>query len=558
MACENEIAENERPPRLGLPMTTIRHFRQVVFWPLQLMPIKPGEPVQRHWEALDSADPGTPWKEVRDELNAESREIRERYYKEFVTFLPYVQRFIYGSVAGQETASRGSERSMRVYRREDVFRVRVTTDDGAALTFDIDEIALHFFLDADVAILAVELYANDIPHERAQDMVFRFGRAYPAWWTSEGTGGNCPRKVEWLDAAGNLLASSDYEQKQKYLTHVARYRTPYLASHWQFLLQPLGLEYPGQTAALRYRQLEHYRMPLMVYLALDDPTALSRSDFVRLGLMTRPGSPDSLPYSERSLAEFETEYCDDRFWARRGEHFSGDARLLCTGLLLAVVGRHGDMFFDGRETGMLGQFKHQYFLLFLIAHFHKAALLSLSDELAVAMNRLEVGDTESVRQFKRTIRQSMEVFLRFTHRYWFHEVSSQDLARAIFGRLSRHLGNDALYEEVRNEVDDMNEYLDTDSVRRQAQTILRLTVVTVFGLIGTVVTGFLGMNLLAEADEPLAWRALIFAITVAVTGAITLFTVVKSKPLADFLDALSDERVSWPNKWRVLRRTRRG
>jgi hypothetical protein len=31
---------------------------------------------------------------------------------------------------------------------------------------------------------------------------------------------------------------------------------------------------------------------------------------------------------------------------------------------------------------------------------------------------------------------------------------------------------------------------------------------------------------------------------------------VKSKVLADFLDALSDERVSWPNKWRVLRRTR--
>ena len=152
---------------------------------------------------------------------------------------------------------------------------------------------------------------------------------------------------------------------------------------------------------------------------------------------------------------------------------------------------------------MLGQFKHQYFLLFLIAHFHKAALLSMSDELAVAMNRLDVGDTESVRQFKRTIRQSMEVFLRFTHRYWFHEVSNQDLARAIFSRLSRHLGNDALYDEVRNEVADMNEYLDTDSVRRQAQTILRLTVVTVFGLIGTVATGFLGMNLLAEADEPL-------------------------------------------------------
>lgn len=538
-------------------MPVIRHFRQVVLWPLQLLPIKPSQPVQRHWQVLEEIGAGSPWRELRDELNVESREIRERYYKEFVTFLPYVQRFIYGSVAGQEAAGRSGERSMRVFHREDVTRVRVTFEDTEAMTFDVDEVALYFFLDADVAILAVELKANDVSLERAQDMVFRFGRAYPAWWTSTGEGGNCPRRVEWLDAAGAVLAASDYGEKQNYLSHVAKYRTPYLAQHWQFLLTPLGLEYPGQSAALRYRQLEHYRMPIMVYFALDDPTEMTRADFVRLGLLTRPGPRGALPYSERSLEQFEAEFCDDRFWARDGENFSGDARLLCTGLLLAVVGRHGDVFFDGRETGMLGQFKHQYFLLFLIAHFHKAALLSMSDELAVAMNRLEVGDTESVRQFKRTIRQSMEVFLRFTHRYWFHQVSNQELARAIFARLTRHLGSDALYEEVRSEVEDMNGYLDTDSARRQANTILRLTVVTVFGLIGTVVTGFLGMNLLAAADEPFLWRALLFAVILALTGGITLYTVVKSKVLADFLDALSDERVTWSDKWRVLARLRR-
>ncbi len=52
----------------------------------------------------------------------------------------------------------------------------------------------------------------------------------------------------------------------------------------------------------------------MVYLALDDPTAV-RADFVRLGLLTRPGVGNSLPYSERSLAKFEAEFCDDWFWA---------------------------------------------------------------------------------------------------------------------------------------------------------------------------------------------------------------------------------------------------
>ncbi len=241
MAKGVRIAENGAPlapSYVAIPMTTIRHFRQVVLWPLQLMPIKPGMPVQRHWQVLE--EPGNPWREQRDELNSESREIRERYYKEFVTFLPYVQRLIYGSMAGQEAASRAGERSLRVFRREDVSRVRVTYDDGAAITFDVDEVALYFFLDADVAVLAVELCANDIPLERAQDMVFRFGRAYPAWWTSTGEGGNCPRRVEWLDGGGAVLAVSDYEQKQNYTSHVAKFRTPYLASHWQFLRSRSG------------------------------------------------------------------------------------------------------------------------------------------------------------------------------------------------------------------------------------------------------------------------------------------------------------------------------
>jgi Mg2+ and Co2+ transporter CorA len=204
---------------------------------------------------------------------------------------------------------------------------------------------------------------------------------------------------------------------------------------------------------------------------------------------------------------------------------------------------------------MLGQFRHQYFLLFLIAHFHKAALLSMSDELAVAMNRLEVGDTESVRQFKRSIRAAMEIFLRFTHRYWFHEVSNQAIARSIYRRLVEHLGTEALYDEVRAEVEDMNEYLDTDSVRRQANTLLRLTVVTIFGLIGTVATGFLGMNLVAEAERPLAWRIFAFVVILGGTAAVTIITIVKSKRLADFLDALSDERVTWRDKWRSFVQT---
>jgi hypothetical protein len=521
------------------------------------MPVRPGEQVQRHWKALEGIEVGNPWREVDDEFCADPADFHERHYREFVTFLPYVQRFLYGSRAGQETAAADGEASIHVYRRHDVKQARLTyTPAGEPTTFDIAHVDLYFFLDADIAILTFEMHASDVPLERAQDTLFRFGRAYPAYWESNQQGGNCPYKVEWLGESGELLASSDFEARAKYLSSVARFRTTRLAQHWEFLLKPLALECPGQAEVLRYRLLEYYRMPFMAYLALDDPAKLTRADFVRLALVTRPGDPNTLPYSPVTLEDFERDYCDDRFWGRTGEETSrGDTRIIATGLTLSVVGRYGDAFFSDAATGLLGQFRHQYFLLFLIAHFHRAALLSMSDELAVAMNRLTVGDTRSVRAFKRVIRQTMEVFLRFTHRYWFHEISNQAIARSLFSRLTRHLGNDALYQEVRTEVTDMNDYLDSDSNRRQANTILRLTVVTIVGLIGTIATGILGMNIFAEADKPVGERIAVLLAAVTLTVLATGLSVVYSKRLANVLDALSNTRIRGKTKWSAVRRS---
>jgi len=237
--------------------------------------------------------------------------------------------------------------------------------------------------------------------------------------------------------------------------------------------------------------------------------------------------------------------------------YPGDTRILASGRVLAIIGRQSDPFFSGRNTGLLGQFRHQLFLLFLIVHFHRAALLSMSDQLAVAMNRLIVGNTDSVRRFKRAIRVAMENFLRFTHRYWYHEISDQDLARSLYSRLARQLANETLYDEVRHEMLDMSDYLDSDSMRRQANTILRLTVVTIFAMIATIGTGFLGMNLIAAADQPLVWRILFFLVVLVITCGITVFTIVRSKRLADLLDALSDERVGARHKWTAFLNTMR-
>jgi hypothetical protein len=137
-----------------------------------------------------------------------------------------------------------------------------------------------------------------------------------------------------------------------------------------------------------------------------------------------------------------------------------------------VVGSARSPLFTNLERGILSQFRHQNFLLFLIAHFQKAALLMIADRLVQPLRKLNISDPESVKRFKRVIRQNFEIFLRFTHRYWFHEVADQAQAKALFRLSAQHLGLDPRYAEVKERIYDMNEYLDSDSLRRQANTVL--------------------------------------------------------------------------------------
>jgi len=540
----------------GRQATTVRHLRQALLWPLRLIPAGVAEDDVRRrapWQLLREMGDASPWREHIDEYNGAAGGFHERHYNEFVSFLPYVQRFLYGegrTQRGSNDPTTGSP--MRVFRRRDIAVVRVVPRPGDdPVTLQVVHVDLYFFYGVDIVLLNVEVAAEDLSLSLAQELMYRFGRAYPAGWDAKGQAVHCLADVEWLDANGTVLARSDAQQRDAFLAHLAEHRAPRISGHWEYVLAPLVNHHAATTGTLRYRQIEYYRMPMMAYLAVDDPRLLTRSDFVRLGMVTGgseaiPGNEVPLPYAETHLADFEQEFCYDRFWAESGA--APNTRYLCSGLALIAVGDARSEFYRCADRGVLAQFRHQHFLLFLIAHFQKATLLMSSDRLAQALVALEVGSPDSVRRFKRAIRHSFEAFLRFTHRYWFHEISEQAHVRSLWHMCSDHLGLDPLYEEVKQRIAEMNSYLDADSLRRQANTVVRLTVVTIFGLIGTVATGFLGMNLLAEAEAPLPRKILYFLLVFVPTIALTLYTIAKSKRLSDFLDALSDERLTWKQK----------
>ena len=80
--------------------TQIRHLRQNLLWPVHLLPLPEGASLQHHWEHLAKPSDHNPWREVDDEFG-DPAEFQERHYNEFVTFLPPVQRFLYGQGVGQ-------------------------------------------------------------------------------------------------------------------------------------------------------------------------------------------------------------------------------------------------------------------------------------------------------------------------------------------------------------------------------------------------------------------------------------------------------------------------
>jgi hypothetical protein len=521
---------------------SVRHFRQIVLWPIQISTAGKGSR-RESAEALFERLGGDAWTLVDDEFGVKGEDFQERHYREFVSFLPHVQRFLYGDAPGPVRGLGNGDAPLRVYRRTDVEAVRMVLSEGAApVTCKVAHVDLHFFHDVDAVILAFEFWASDVPLSVVHEIMYRFGRAYPPGWSETGEPLHCPVRVEWLDKDGRVLATSDYENRNRYLSFVGHQRTPCFAAHWEFLLKPLAAENSGSKSPLSFRQIEYYRMPVMTYLTLDRLWDVQRVDFMRLAFATGPSANGDAPYAERFLHDFETRNCYDRYYHEGTETPRVNTRFLLSGHAFTIVADGTSPDLEDNERGLLGQFRHQYFLLFLISHFHKAALLMLSDRLVAAIKRLEMKSARSAAEFRRETYRVQETFMRFTQRYWFTEVSDQAQTRDLFRLQRMHLGNDDLYKELRNEIFDMVQYLDSDVLRRQSGTIHRLTAVTILGLIGTIATGFLGMNLIDETAAPLGTKVIYFGIVGVAVVALTVGVVMFSRPLTALLDRLSGER----------------
>nr|WP_294516624.1 hypothetical protein [uncultured Rhodopila sp.] len=472
----------------------LKVFREILMWPLRLEggSASRGEITEKAAELLEASAEWHRHKDLYDRSGAavsKQGKQDERNYAEFVYFHPFVQNFLYPVPGGEPPA-------LRLYYRKDVHVIALTAWNAVeqhefAVELKVERLHLYLF-ELGIVVLVLEVvhdpasgsppveldpspistrHRPSLSLHDAQAVLDKLRHAYPAYWDG-GRPGHCPISVRLVGARDTVLAEETFHNDpgHAFTNFVSTHHHPPFAGHWRYLLKPLAPRAEAGDRGVGYCHLLDERIPVLAFLAFDNPRALTEHDFARLCFADEPGSSAAPPYSPSILAGFADTYCYDRYWPPTAEPATAwmNTRYLCSGYAFVVTGSAApDSFLLG--DGLV-HFRRHYFQLGLIAQFHKAALLAIENELAEAVRHLTSGPGQAAAT--RTLRNGIEAvhveLMRFTHRYWFLEVSNQVQARELFALWQRHLGTERLYDHVLREVKDIYGYLSAQADTRTA------------------------------------------------------------------------------------------
>lgn len=479
--------------------TLIRHFREILLWPLQISLERSRIPSGKEvfTATLDRVGkPDSQWDPMDDYIRRDSGSSEETAYAEFVYFHPFVRRFLYPSHRSR------IKRPLIALRRNDIKRVDIHLSSIASqieqYTLNVDRVHLYLF-ETSTALLVVEVSTTEpLTITTAEALLDQFRRAYPPYWDTKNNfaPGHCPQLVRWIQTDGTHVPwTADYHIRSEYTKRLLNSQEPRVSAHWEHLLFPLlppsaSSEYKRQP---RFHQILDDRIPVMAFLTFDDPTRLSNGDFMRLAFLDGAGNSKTYPYSDEFLHDFFDKYCYDRFWNPGNPATSKwmTTRYLCSGYSFVVIGSANSAFVNDAESGLLAHFRHHYLQMGLVVFAQLASLLTLADRLSRAVDEY-LDQPRRFRCFRREIQAIHTDIVQFTHRFWFDTISNQVQAQELFRWWCQRVRTPKLYRRVLDEVRGSDHLLDN----RWQQDI---NYIAIIGLALSVAVGFWGMNVLSES-----------------------------------------------------------
>lgn len=182
---------------------------------------------------------------------------------------------------------------------------------------------------------------------------------------------------------------------------------------------------------------------------------------------------DGSPYTSASSGEYIEQYCRDHRYSRWGP----DTFYMTNEQTFCCLTRCDP------ETAhkLANQMYGEYYYGLLLSLFHKIVLLKLAN----VHSRLRIErDYEEIEDLIYYIN-------KFSAKFYFLELISQTQGREIFFQLRKVYGNDELFEEVKQTLDDLFQYQETFQAKRRDNLLMILTVFT-------VISGIYGMNQVIE------------------------------------------------------------
>ena len=209
-----------------------------------------------------------------------------------------------------------------------------------------------------------------------------------------------------------------------------------------------------------------------------------------------PGKQGTLPYASDFLEKYIDDYCYDRFWDEKVPEHVWNTRYLCCGYGFTAIGEYENK--DGSLSFFMNQilshFRNHYFQMGLLAHFHRASLLVFSNLLAQAASFIR----KSQKKFRKKIHRIHQDLVRFTHRYWFTEISNQIQPTEMFSWWSYHLKTDALYKRVMRQANESSQLLNMERQNKINESSHNLNIIAVFGVTLSIAIAFLSINILSD------------------------------------------------------------
>ncbi|GJE70936.1 hypothetical protein CHKEEEPN_2478 [Methylorubrum podarium] len=278
-----------------------------------------------------------------------------------------------------------------------------------------------------------------------------------------------------------------------------RERAPPVFDHWREILPEAWHIGAAHGEGRTWRHVVDERMPMLAVVSVGEPgevdnlkcfEAIRDSDLARLCFADHEG--EGSPADPDFLAGFEAAHIYARF-----RHW---------GTLYLVSGYAFTQLLAGSKDGeryFAVHMRRHYYQLMLLAQFELASLLAFSSRVSriIGAHHREVSENQgSEARLQRRMRSLQRDVLEFVHRFRFTGVTNQVQGQELTDLLRRHLRLDAIYSDLKDEIDSANDFLARAAGDREAAAAAQLSGVATFGLAASVATSLLGMNVIFDAD----------------------------------------------------------